>query len=176
MIPFGETLRLAREEKGLSTKDIAEATNLLVQHIESLEREDFSRIAAPIYGRGFVKLYCEAVGLDPKPLIEAFMDIYSGNRAPTIKTKEPVRIAKKTPSAPTPPPPPPVTPQTTPLPPQPEEATPPAPQGESQEVQDDNQFHLESETVAPQKAFDPPTTPRVSPFSPPEAPASPFER
>ena len=75
MIEFGETLRQAREAKGLTTSQVAQTTHLLVQQIEALEREDFSRIAAPIYGRGFVKLYCEVVGLEPKPLIDAFMEI-----------------------------------------------------------------------------------------------------
>jgi hypothetical protein len=52
---------------------------MLVQIVEGLENEDFRRIPAPIYGRGFIKLYCEAVGLDPKPLQAEFMDLF--NRA-----------------------------------------------------------------------------------------------
>ena len=80
MIEFGKTLRTAREAKGLTPGQIAERTHMLVQTVEGLEREDFSKIVAPIYGRGFVKLYCEAVGLEPKPLVDAFMEIYSGSR------------------------------------------------------------------------------------------------
>ena len=75
MIEFGETLRKTREQKGLTTSQVAQTTHLLVQQIEALEREDFSKIAAPIYGRGFVKLYCEALGLDHKPFVEEFMAI-----------------------------------------------------------------------------------------------------
>ena len=80
MIEFGKTLRTARESKGLTTGQIAEKTHMMVQMVEGLEKEDFSKIVAPIYGRGFVKLYCEAVGLEPKPLVDAFMEIYSGSR------------------------------------------------------------------------------------------------
>lgn len=99
MIEFGETLRKTREAKGLTTSEVATRTHMLVQQVEALEKEDFSKIAAPIYGRGFVKLYCEAVGItDPKPLVDEFMDIYSGNRPPTIRMR--------TPAAPEPPPPP----------------------------------------------------------------------
>ena len=89
MIEFGETLRKAREAKGLSAGDIAKTTHIMVQMVEALEREDFSRIVAPIYGRGFVKLYCEAVGLDPKPLVAEFMEIYNGNRPAVIRMAEP---------------------------------------------------------------------------------------
>ena len=89
MIHFGETLRNKRLEKGLSVSDIANSTHMLVQQVEALEKEDFSKIAAPIYGRGFVKLYCEAIGIeDPKPFIDEFMDIFSGNKPPTIRMRE----------------------------------------------------------------------------------------
>ena len=58
MIEFGKTLKSAREAKGLSVAQVAEATRLLPRIVEDLEKEDFSHLPAPIYGRGFVKLYC----------------------------------------------------------------------------------------------------------------------
>lgn len=94
---FGQTLRNAREAKGLTTSQVAAQTRMLVQIVEEMEREDFHRIAAPIYGRGFVKLYAECVGLDPLPLVREFMDIYEGRRAPVVQTRE-------VPLAPEPPP------------------------------------------------------------------------
>lgn len=87
MIEFGKTLRLAREAKGYTVSQLAEATRMIHQTIEDLENENFTRIAAPIYGRGFVKLYCEAVGLDPKPMVAEFMEIFSGNRELGIKER-----------------------------------------------------------------------------------------
>ncbi|MBQ6522561.1 MAG: helix-turn-helix domain-containing protein, partial [Atopobiaceae bacterium] len=78
MIEFGKTLRSAREAKGLTVEQLAKATCLLPHVVEDLEKEDFSRLPAPIYGRGFVKLYCEQVGLDPKPMVAEFMDILNG--------------------------------------------------------------------------------------------------
>lgn len=87
MIEFGKTLRLAREAKGYTISQLAEATRMIHQTIEDLENENFTRIAAPIYGRGFVKLYCEAVGLDPKPMVAEFMEIFSGNRELGIKER-----------------------------------------------------------------------------------------
>lgn len=86
MIEFGKTLRTAREAKGLTPGQIAERTHMMIQVVEGLENENFSKIVAPIYGRGFVKLYCEAVGLEPKPLVEAFMEIYSGRGTSAAKS------------------------------------------------------------------------------------------
>lgn len=85
---FGETLRAAREAKGLTCSQVAAQTRLLVQIVEEMEREDFHRIAAPIYGRGFVRLYAQCVDLDPKPLVAEFMEIYEGHRAPVVRTRD----------------------------------------------------------------------------------------
>jgi len=100
MIEFGKTLRQAREAKGYTTLQLAEMTRMMPSIVEDLENENFSRIAAPIYGRGFVKLYCQAVGLEPKPLIDEYMEIQSGNRETGIRER---KVAAE-PVAPEPPP------------------------------------------------------------------------
>lgn len=110
MIEFGKTLRDAREAKGLTVAQLADVTHMTVNTINELESEDFTHIPAPIYGRGFVKLYCETVGLDPKPLIAEFMDILNGNRADCIRERptaapapvtapEPVDVPQEQPAA-----------------------------------------------------------------------------
>lgn len=88
MSSFGETLKNAREAKGLTCSQVASKTHMLVQIVEEMEREDFHRIPAPIYGRGFVRLFADCVGLDPIPLVREFMDIYEGRRAPTVSIRE----------------------------------------------------------------------------------------
>ena len=92
MSEFGKTLRAAREAKGLTTGQIAEQTHMMIQTVEGLENEDFSKIVAPIYGRGFVKLYCEAVGLDPKPLVDTFTEIYADRHAAPPKAAVPPAV------------------------------------------------------------------------------------
>ncbi|MEI6210524.1 MAG: helix-turn-helix domain-containing protein [bacterium] len=81
---LGESLRLAREAKGQSISQVAESTRMMAQIVEDLEQENFRRIAAPIYGRGFIKLYAESLGLDPEPLLREFMEIYTGSRPPQV--------------------------------------------------------------------------------------------
>ena len=127
---FGETLRAAREAKGLTTSQVAAQTHMLVQIVEEMENEDFHRIAAPIYGRGFVRLFAECVGLDPIPLVKEFMDIYEGRRAPIVRTREvPVQPEPKPVPAPEPPPAPQPEPAPEPeLAPEPEPPPAPAPE------------------------------------------------
>ena len=100
---FGKSLRDARDAKGYTISQIAEMTHIKPSVIEGLEKEDFSAIAAPIYGRGFVKLYCEAVGLEAKPLVDEFMAIINGEHEiqirerPVVATEEPAPAPAVTP-------------------------------------------------------------------------------
>ena len=99
MIEFGKTLREAREAKGLTIAQLAEITRMPSSRITALETENFSGIPAAIYGRGFVRLYCDAVGLDSKPLAAEFTEIYSGNRDLEIKERAPAAPVAEPPAA-----------------------------------------------------------------------------
>lgn len=100
---LGNTLRAAREACGITTSELAARTHMLVQIVEGLENEDFRRIPAPIYGRGFIKLYCEAVDIDPKPLQAEFMDLFNRAKdAPAKKEMPPVRSRPQTAEQPPP--------------------------------------------------------------------------
>lgn len=74
---LGEKLKQAREARGLTHHQVAEATHMMVQLVEELEREDFHRIAAVIYGKGFIRLFAEQVGLDPEPLVREYLERHS---------------------------------------------------------------------------------------------------
>ena len=75
---FGATIRRARESRGITTSQLAAQTRILVQTIEDMEQNKFKRIPAPIYGRGFVKLICESLDLDPVTMVPAFMSAFNG--------------------------------------------------------------------------------------------------
>lgn len=137
MIEFGKTLKEAREAKGMTLAQLAEATRILPSTVEDLENENFTRIPAPIYGRGFVKLYCEAVGLDPKPMIAEFMEIFSGNRPPVIQERRSVHESTVTPA---PEPEPPSEPEPEP-PSEPEPEPPSEPEPEPPSEQEPEIFH-----------------------------------
>ena len=174
MSSFGKTLREAREAKGLTCSQVAAQTHMLVQTVEEMEREDFHRIPAPIYGRGFVRLFAECVGLDPIPLVREFMDIYEGRRAPTVNIRE-------VPIEPEPPPPPPVPepkPEPEPIPvpepvPVPEpipEPPPPAPEPEPEPepIPEPEPVPAPEPEPIPEP---PPPAPEPIPEPPPPAPA-----
>ncbi|MGN0844643.1 MAG: helix-turn-helix domain-containing protein [Kiritimatiellia bacterium] len=69
---IGTTLRAAREARHLSIRDINVSTNMMVKQIEQIEANDFDSFSAPVYAKGFIKLYARAVGIDAKPLIDEY--------------------------------------------------------------------------------------------------------
>jgi cytoskeleton protein RodZ len=70
---FGSKLRAARERRGITLRQIANATKIAVAVLEALERNDISRLPGGIFGRAFVRSYAVEVGLDPEETIRDFM-------------------------------------------------------------------------------------------------------
>ena len=70
---FGGTLREARERRGVSLRQIANATKISVAALDALERNDISRLPGGIFSRAFVRSYAVEVGLDPEKTIQAFI-------------------------------------------------------------------------------------------------------
>jgi len=70
---FGSKLREARERRGVSLRQIANATKISVSVLDALEHNDISRLPGGIFGRGFVRSYAIEVGLDPEATIQDFM-------------------------------------------------------------------------------------------------------
>lgn len=71
---LGDILRKARESRKLTPSQVAQATHMKIQTVEAIEREDFSRMPAAIYCKGFIKLYAEYMGLDPDPLTREYVE------------------------------------------------------------------------------------------------------
>lgn len=70
---FGERLRAARERRGVSLRQIANATKISVAVLDALERNDISKLPGGIFGRAFVRSYASEVGLDPEATIQDFI-------------------------------------------------------------------------------------------------------
>jgi cytoskeleton protein RodZ len=70
---FGTFLRLAREERGVSLQDLAVATKISARLLESLERNDPSKLPGGIFSRAFVRAYAREVGLDPDAAVARFV-------------------------------------------------------------------------------------------------------
>ena len=70
---FGTKMRRLREGRGVSLRQIADATKISIGALEALERNDISRLPGGIFSRAFVRSYAAEVGLDPEETVRDFM-------------------------------------------------------------------------------------------------------
>lgn len=69
MAQIGETLRAAREARGLSLEEAEVATRIRARFLEALEKDDHSALGGEVYVRGFVRNYALFLGISPEPLL-----------------------------------------------------------------------------------------------------------
>jgi transcriptional regulator with XRE-family HTH domain len=72
METIGQKLKTAREKSGLSPSEVAKAIRIKTEYVAAIEKDEFHKLIAPVYARGFIKLYARCVQLDPAPLMRQF--------------------------------------------------------------------------------------------------------
>ncbi|WP_278412140.1 RodZ domain-containing protein [Stutzerimonas kunmingensis] len=76
----GETLRIAREEKGWPLSAVAQQLNLTERSLARIEAGDFSQLPGHTFARGYVRAYAKLLGLDQNRLVQEF-DLHTGTNA-----------------------------------------------------------------------------------------------
>src|SRR5213082_591821 len=69
---FGEELRREREIRGISVKEIADATKISKRFLEAIERNDHKTLPAPVFTRGFVREYARYLGLNTEEMVNRY--------------------------------------------------------------------------------------------------------
>jgi cytoskeleton protein RodZ len=70
---FGDELRREREIRGISLKEIAEATKVSQRLLEAIEKDDYRYLPAPVFTRGFVREYARYLGLDDDEMVSRYI-------------------------------------------------------------------------------------------------------
>lgn len=73
MASFGETLRRERELRGVSLREIADATKISVRFLQALETDRLEVLPGGVFRRAFVRQYAKHLGLDPERLVAEFV-------------------------------------------------------------------------------------------------------
>jgi cytoskeleton protein RodZ len=68
----GGRLRAARERKGLSLVEAADALRLDHRVVEALERDDFKALGAPVFVKGHLRKYAALTGEPPDDILLAY--------------------------------------------------------------------------------------------------------
>lgn len=87
---FGEELRREREIRGISLKEISDATKISKRFLDALERNDHKTLPAPVFTRGFVREYARYVGLN----VEEMVNRYSFAAANDDRIEKPPPVEK----------------------------------------------------------------------------------
>ncbi len=69
---IGATLAAARRHAGLSVAEVSRRTRVRENIIQGIEQDDYAACGGDFYARGHIRAIAEAVGTDPRPLIEEF--------------------------------------------------------------------------------------------------------
>jgi cytoskeletal protein RodZ len=70
---FGEQLRLAREARGISLREISEQTRISTRYLEAIEADDYKRLPGGIFNKSFIKAYAKYIGYDENEALEAYV-------------------------------------------------------------------------------------------------------
>ena len=95
----GETLRLAREDKGWQVAEVASQLNLAPHSLVQLEAGQFERLPGHTFARGYVRAYAKLLGLDQAALVAQY-DNFTGTDASgsTVNSlghvPEPLRLSR----------------------------------------------------------------------------------
>ncbi len=69
---IGSHLRGLRAKKGLSLEEIATKTMVQQRFLDAIEKGEIEQLPEPLYIRGFIRRFAEALGVEGTPLSESF--------------------------------------------------------------------------------------------------------
>jgi cytoskeleton protein RodZ len=95
MASVGETLRSAREQRGLSIEQASHDTRISARFIEALEADRYDALPAPVYVRGFLRSYASYLKLDGSTLLARLDD--SGVQTSSAATMAGIAIPPREP-------------------------------------------------------------------------------
>jgi cytoskeleton protein RodZ len=94
---FGDELRREREIRGISLKEIAEATKVSQRLLEAIEKDDYRYLPAPVFTRGFVREYARYLGLDGEEMVTRYIHFTHSLDVPAVTEQpEPLRSDRPT--------------------------------------------------------------------------------
>lgn len=68
----GELLQKERMIRGISLRDIEDATKVRKWYLEALEEGNYGRIPGEFYVQGFLRIYARYLGLNPIHVMELY--------------------------------------------------------------------------------------------------------
>jgi cytoskeletal protein RodZ len=97
---LGAWLRQQREARGVSLRDIADASKISLRYLEALERDRLDVLPAPVFAKGFLREYARVVGLDPDEAVNLYLLALAARDAEQATEPEPAPARERRTAAP----------------------------------------------------------------------------
>ena len=81
----GPVIKVLREQRGLTIRNIADTTKVGTRYLEYIEEENYAKLPARPYLRGFLGLYAKALGYEPDRMISDYLKRYDAAMNPKSK-------------------------------------------------------------------------------------------
>jgi len=82
MSSVGAYLRGLRQKQGMSIDELSRATRVLHHYLEALETDNIGSLPAPVFTKGFIRAYCQAIGVAAEEALRLYDRI--GVPAPNV--------------------------------------------------------------------------------------------
>lgn len=80
----GAKLRAARESAEREIAELATQLHLDVNLLEAIEADDFAKLGAPVFARGHLRKYAEALGVDSQAAVAQYEALQDPNELPPV--------------------------------------------------------------------------------------------
>ncbi len=81
----GPAIKFLREQRNLGVRELSNITKIGSRYLELIEAEDYQKLPARPYLRGFLALYAKALGYDPERVLADYMKRYDAAMNPEKK-------------------------------------------------------------------------------------------
>ncbi len=76
MDSFGEFLRRERELRHIELNEIAKITRIKKAYLQAIETDNYDELPDAAFVKGFIRAYCNYIGLDPDKTVNYFQQFY----------------------------------------------------------------------------------------------------
>jgi cytoskeletal protein RodZ len=92
---IGEILRSEREQHRLSLSALAERTKIREEYLMALEQNDFAKLPAATFVKGYIRTYAANFGFDAEPLLAILRRDFKESAVGTLVPREFIKPALK---------------------------------------------------------------------------------
>lgn len=72
LIQLGSDIKHRREEKGISLREVENATSIRFAHLQAIEEGQLGKLISPVYAQGFITKYLQFLEIDSDLLLSHY--------------------------------------------------------------------------------------------------------